>query len=377
MLPPIPPFDQAPLLNAYRLVLAPESDAVQHYSNCQAQSKAVKDAAVNNVLESRVLGFLFPAPWNLRHILGDTPLTRLATEVASAQGNGEIYDLGRKYIDYFIRSFRNTTVPLRPPSSHPSPPAMDNLEDMINEAMEISAPDHRSTRTRALARDGYHCMFTNSIDRASFHKHNAIKELGKKTGAATRLIQTCSIFNESVLQPNADDLPPPRRRNAEGTLGILKTFGLGDLVERLTTSNPNDIASASGVHDLLNVVSLYADLHVLFAGLNLAFEPTDELNTYDILFTYPEDAVGYFGLKNRVTLTNFAALPRFAQSSSQLEQLPLPDPRLLARQAACVRVAHMSGAARALDELDWEAEETVVLASDGGSANLLMPFCNK
>ena len=57
---------------------------------------------------------------------------------------------------------------------------------------------------------------------------------------------------------------------------------------------------------------------------------------------------------------------------------PLPDPQLLALHATCARVAHMSGAAEFLDRLQWDAEETKVLAFDGSSAallsNLISPF---
>jgi len=57
---------------------------------------------------------------------------------------------------------------------------------------------------------------------------------------------------------------------------------------------------------------------------------------------------------------------------------PPPDPHLLALHATCARVAHMSGAAEFLDQLQWDAEETKVLAFDGSSAdllsNLISPF---
>jgi hypothetical protein len=171
ILPQTPPFDLPTPLSAYGLVVAAESEAVQRYAQCQGQSKAVKavkDAAANDVLASRVVGFLFPSLWNMRHSLGDTPVTRLATEVVSAQGDTEIYDLGRKYIDHLIRScafnplmslglvdtatiVRTTTVPLRPPSNHPSRPSMDQLEDMLTDAIQGSSTDHRSARTRVRA----------------------------------------------------------------------------------------------------------------------------------------------------------------------------------------------------------------------------------
>lgn len=70
------------------------------------------------------------------------------------------------------------------------------------------------------------------------------------------------------------DLHALQRQNAGGALGILKMFGLEDVVERLMTIIPGDTASASGVHDLLNILSLITDLHIAFDALKLAFEPT-------------------------------------------------------------------------------------------------------
>ncbi|KAF8144291.1 hypothetical protein K438DRAFT_1632022 [Mycena galopus ATCC 62051] len=311
----------------------------------------------------------------MRHSLGDTPVTRLATEVVSAQGDSKIYDLGTKYIDHLICSFRTTTVPLRPPSNHLSRPSMDQLEDMLIDAIQNSATDHRSARTRALARDGYHCMVTNTVDADSYYKHAPVKKLQLETGAAVRLVQTCHIFNESILQNVKPDNEYPqqaRRQNAGGALGILKMFGLEDVVERLMTIIPGDTASVSGVHDLFNILSLITDLHIAFDALKLAFEPTADNtpNTYDVVFAHPEAAIGYFGLKNRITLTNFADTRKFKQAGGLLE-LPLPDPRLLALHAVCVRVAHMSGAAQALDDFDRDLEDTPVLARNGASANLL------
>ncbi|KAJ7649727.1 hypothetical protein FB45DRAFT_997026 [Roridomyces roridus] len=358
ILPETPPFDVAPLLSAYRRVIVAESEAVQRYGRCQDQPKAVKDAAAYNVLASRVVGFLFPALWNMRHSLGDTPVNRVATEVVSAKGDTEIYDLGRKYIDHLICSFRRTTMPLRPPSNHPSRPSMNRLEDMLTDAVQGSATDHRSARTRALARDGYHCMLTNAVDADSFDNHGAIKKLRSDTGAAVRLVRTCHIFNESILQNIEPDDEYPRqahRQNAGGALEILRMFGLEDVVEHLMTIIPGDTASASGVHDLLNILSLISDLQILFDMLMLALEPTadNEPNTYDVVFACPE-------INTR----------KYKRAGGQLE-LPLPEPRLLALHAVCVRVAHMSGAAEALDKFDRDVEETSVLAEDGSSAHLL------
>lgn len=50
---------------------------------------------------------------------------------------------------------------------------------------------------------------------------------------------------------------------------------------------------------------------------------------------------------------------------------PLPDPRYLKLHAACARAAHLSGAAECIDQIFREEEVTKVLASDGGSSELL------
>ena len=69
--------------------------------------------------------------------------------------------------------------------------------------------------------------------------------------------------------------------------------------------------------------------------------------------------------------------------SSNNPDARLPNPKLLALHAACARVAHMSGAAEAFDELECDVEdetfdeserdveETRVLAFDRSSARLL------
>ena len=48
-----------------------------------------------------------------------------------------------------------------------------------------------------------------------------------------------------------------------------------------------------------------------------------------------------------------------------------PDPRLLGLHATCARVAHLSGAAEAINEVERDLEDTMVLAKDGSSTRLL------
>ncbi|KAK6987855.1 hypothetical protein R3P38DRAFT_3099115 [Favolaschia claudopus] len=375
ILPKHLPCEVPRIVSAYAIALDAELAAVEDYVRCQTQPKAVRDVAARHVVTSRVVGFLFSALLNMEHCLGITPIHRIATEVTSASNHTEIYAVGTRYIDHLICSFRTNTSATRPPSTHPSRPSMTELEDMLVDAIKTSAADHSSARTRALARDAFHCMVTNTINAHSFYKHDAIKKLQSQTGAAVRLIQTCHIFNESVLQNievDAEFPQEPRRQRAAGAMGILKMFGLTEVVKRLTSFASADVASASGVHDLSNILSLSTELHSAFDELKLAFEPVSgKQNTYDIIFAYPQAALGLFGLKNRITLTNFADPSKFKEPAGGLLELPLPSSELLALHAVCARVAHMSGAAQALDDLDRDLEDTQVLAKDGGSANLL------
>jgi len=70
--------------------------------------------------------------------------------------------------------------------------------------------------------------------------------------------------------------------------------------------------------------------------------------------------------------------PMVVGFASGYEEAPPPDPQLLALHVTCARVAHVSGAAEFFNQLQWDAEETDVLAFDGSSAgllsNLISPF---
>ena len=49
----------------------------------------------------------------------------------------------------------------------------------------------------------------------------------------------------------------------------------------------------------------------------------------------------------------------------------LPDPQLLGLHTACAWVAHMSGAAKAFNEVECDVKDTKVLAFNRSSAHLL------
>ena len=102
----------------------------------------------------------------------------------------------------------------------------------------------------------------------------------------------------------------------------------------------------------------------LLDGLNLT---RAQPNCYEVC-TYFE------GLKG--DLTRFGYLRRdgnrlLVTFSSHVPDARLPDGKLLTLHAVCARVAHLSGAAEAIDEWEQDAEDIRVLAFDGSSARLL------
>ncbi|EEB95421.1 hypothetical protein MPER_05615 [Moniliophthora perniciosa FA553] len=98
-------------------------------------------------------------------------------------------------------------------------------------------------------------------------------------------------------------------------------------------------------------------MHDWFDRLKLWLEATSVPNRYRIKTAsdfYPSTT-------RRKTIT-------FVSSDSEL---PLPSPELLALHAACAKVAHLSGAAAYIDQLDRDTDDMCVLAHDGGSSSIL------
>ncbi|KAF9643201.1 hypothetical protein BDM02DRAFT_3227296, partial [Thelephora ganbajun] len=136
---------------------------------------------------------------------------------------------------------------------------------------------------------------------------------------------------------------------AASVIATLKQFGLKHLSLALEAVN--------GVHEVWDLLLLEHNLHTYFNTLGLWFESTGESNRYKICFFNVE--IGQF-------IHLISKRPETFGSGHAA-----PDPKLLALHAMCAQVVHMSGAAKFLDELEWKAEETNVLAFDGSSVHLL------
>jgi len=100
-------------------------------------------------------------------------------------------------------------------------------------------------------------------------------------------------------------------------------------------------------------------------------------NRYKVCVFHEEDE-GYIRRNFVGPKPHIDGAPMVVEFNSKHKEAPPPDPQLLALHATCARVAHMSGAAEFFNKLEWDAEETRVLAFDGSSAhlltNLISPF---
>ncbi|EKM53636.1 uncharacterized protein PHACADRAFT_125491 [Phanerochaete carnosa HHB-10118-sp] len=339
------------LRSAYSLVLDAE------YAAASAQNEEA-------VMHARIVGFLMIAFHEFRATLGDQPISRVSTEVRSSSHDlgTVIYDLGLRYRENLLRAFRQAKGPPLPPSSEcPSRSPVMTLEDMLRDALDGSGKDYRSAKKRALARDGFRCMLTGEYDISSIDRSPAICSMQALDASGAGNTNCCHVLSESTLQ-DADPGNPDhdRKRNyAASVLSVLHSFGLGTFVD--------EIVKRSGIHHLSDILTMVNYLHVHFDNLKLWLEGTNTPNEYKICVT-KEYLIARKGLERTIS---------FQAQVPGRDDLPLPDPRLLAIHAACARTLHMSGAAEYIDKCDWDAEDIQVLAEDGSSHAILLEKINR
>ncbi|KAG8993842.1 hypothetical protein FRB90_000587 [Tulasnella sp. 427] len=133
------------------------------------------------------------------------------------------------------------------------------------------------------------------------------------------------------------------------------------VVERFGTVGANaELLNDPDIHRVENVLTMSGSARQAFDTLEFWFEATDAPNTYNIRKTHEmHNGPIYPPLPPQVTL------------SSTDPSIPLPNPNYLSIHAACAKVAHLSGAREYLETILEEEEETRVLASNGGSADML------
>ncbi|KAH9925376.1 uncharacterized protein BXZ73DRAFT_49977, partial [Epithele typhae] len=215
-----------------------------------------------------------------------------------------------------------------------SPPSRSSFESAVDETGSELAPtpqNHSTAKKHALFRDGCRCMLTGKYD------VDLMKQYPDKFPfeliTSTRCVH---IIPEQTLILLADGL-------AKGFWAVLARFGYPTAWIELNGRN---------CHRLCNLLTLSLNAHEEMGTLDLWFESTSTLNTYDVK-THPP-------------------LLRKAYDWPAQGGLDLPDPDYLALHAACCKIAHMAGAAKAVkDSIIYGPESYCVLAQDGSSADLL------
>ncbi|KAF9555074.1 hypothetical protein CPC08DRAFT_781926, partial [Agrocybe pediades] len=286
----------------------------------------------------RILGYL------LHFIPSRTGLDSLARQIKECSSDNDLLQLGQTYYDQYLRPFKfnRGRTSGSPRSSPMSRPSFDTLDDMMTAYLtgdatpesfttakrKVGASYHKE-RLPALVRDGFRCVISGSYDSDALDANEQLRNqrLAQKPLPRRVYTECVHIFPASVNQ----DIPPGSDENIQASM-LWK------------------------IHRLENVMTLEVNLHFFFDRLQLWFVATGEPNQYTIRNVYGSE------FECEGTVVTF---------KSSKPDLPLPSPVYLAIHAACAQVAHLSGAAKLMDQYEREMEDGLVLCPSGDSAGLL------
>ncbi|KAF9061998.1 hypothetical protein BDP27DRAFT_1484480 [Rhodocollybia butyracea] len=305
------------------------------------QQQVLKDEA--KVIRARVLGFmLLVAP-------SDTVRAEVVVSIVSCLNDTALYELGDKYMEFFIRPcecFTSQGSKTPASSNHPSRPSFDARRKVIKEQIHQAPENHQQAKDWALFRDGYRCVATKVFDAnyslQGYHEdYPDTTELQQYSAAATNcahIIPASTYFKFSKDK---------KKDYAASVLAVLERFGYN--INKLDGRN---------IHSMYNVMTLHGLVHDYFDQLRLWFETTDTPHRYEIktLISYES------------TLRNVSPITTLTTPDPLI---PLPDPKLLALHATCAKVAHLSGAGEYVDRVQRDFDRLDVLAEDGGSSDVL------
>ncbi|KAG9225746.1 hypothetical protein CCMSSC00406_0007756 [Pleurotus cornucopiae] len=323
----------------------PNPNAISAYNICFDLEQSAS-TPINNkhLIAARVLGYL------ILHAPSHHALAEVVKTIHSCrQNNLTLYALGEAFIVWFIRPFKKCKGRTPDSSLHPSRPSFGKDAAALKASIQEAPRDHSTAKRHALIRDGYRCLITRRYDRAAENKLDITPEElvaygGLIATQCAHIIPASTYFDVNITRKSTPD--PNEKDYAASVLAVLKRFGY-DV----------DTLNGAGVHSLFNVMTLERNVHDMFDQLLLWLEATETANSYRVKVANPL----YFPGGPDVV----------AFSTPDPEHLPVPSPHLLSLHAACAKVAHLSGAAEYIDNLDREMEATKVLAFDGGSADIL------
>ncbi|KAK1225519.1 hypothetical protein PQX77_011538 [Marasmius sp. AFHP31] len=288
-------------------------------------------------IHARVLGYF------IIHAPSVQALSEVQKQIHSCENDYDnLFTLGESFVKYFIRPFKKTKGRTPAPSSRPSRPSFDKDKEKWTAEIKEAPKDHREAKRQALIRDGFQCVVTGLYDDSAFGNpridQEALRDVTVSVNTkCAHIVSESTYFNISYTSAKKD--------YSASVLAALKRFGY----------DVNNLNGAK-VHSLYNVMTMEQNVHDWFDNLNLWFEKIPNVNRYRV-----KTASGRIPNPNARTEITFTTT----------SELPLPSPDLLALHAACAKVAHLSGAAAYIDELDRDTDDLCVLAHDGGSFSIL------
>ncbi|TFK53841.1 hypothetical protein OE88DRAFT_1656216 [Heliocybe sulcata] len=333
---PLPPISEI----EHKFATLPS--AISAYNTCLHYERSVSSR--QHLIFVRVLGYL------LLYAPSDEALAEVARTIHSCgQDAIRLCALGEAFVHWFIRAFRKFRTRTAPSSDSPSRNSFDSRDrPLLKVSIQDPPKDDQTAKAQALLRDGYRCLISGRYDPLAMERLDVPVDEFFKFGPAASTECAHIVPASTYFHVKTDNLDqdPNKENYAASVLAVLMRFGYN--VDKLNNTN---------VHSLSNVMTLEKSTHDFFDQLRLWLEPTDTPNCYrvqalDPRYTHPGRQLVTF-------------------STPDPEHLPLPSAELLALHAVCAKVAHLSGAAEYLDELDRDLEMSNVLASDGGSSEVL------
>ncbi|KAK7449340.1 hypothetical protein VKT23_013481 [Stygiomarasmius scandens] len=303
------------------------------YRLCYEEEQRLNLAGENdNIRNIRVLGWMFI--FATTHSM----LVELALAVTSCSGNSEKYsDLGRFFIDFWIRPFRKYKGRTPHTSGHVSRPSFATVADAVKSNLKPYPEDHSSAKKNALIRDGFRCVVSGRYDEPSVASTDELKQRAVK--GEIRLTGVTQCAHIICSSTNLDIENNEKKKDYAATAwAVLQRFGYTQIFKELN------------------------DYHDLFDTLQLWLEPRADNDSYRV------------GGTRSWVLRELPTDIRFENHSPLVGNehvLKLPSKEYLALHAACAKVANLSGAADHLDRLDRDRESGTVLAYDGSSMDVM------
>ncbi|KAJ3916874.1 hypothetical protein F5877DRAFT_80493 [Lentinula edodes] len=338
-------------MNCYDLIIHAERNALDTYASTHEES------AKQKIICARVAGGFLIHLHNKCCVLGDLPTGEVVSQILSGSMPAQdvIYQVGQLLCDRLIYAFRLSNKVPTPHSTHPSRQSPTRLEDMLAQTMEASGNDYQTAREKALARDGYQCMITGVWDTNSLERNMELNELLVKSRGYEATVETCHILSQSIMEGISDPVQP----NKDGSMPGLHSQT--PLLLESWKSSPNSILVIC--HSMNPLNALDSDL--------MRQMRCDDMYEVRVI---RDGILGTFSHVNRQP--HFKVNEMLKKPKFRHVHLVLPDSRFLAFHAVWARVAHMPGAAEYFNDLEWDAEDTMVVTEDSVKLlyNLLSPI---